>query len=176
MTGKNQKGFSIIELLVVVAIILIIAAIAIPNLLRSRMAANEASAVDSIRAINTAAASFNSTYSDGFPGTLAEMGTTGTAAASCKNAEFVDSLLTTGTKSGYIFTFGKGAQKVTTVPKGCTAGFSDGYTISAWPTTKGLTGQSSFCSDATGVIRKDPTGTHPAVAGGLCPTAMAGLQ
>ena len=65
--NKKQKGFSLIELLIVVAIILIIAAIAIPNLLRSRMAANEASAVGSIRTINTASVTFNTTYGDGFP-------------------------------------------------------------------------------------------------------------
>ena len=63
---KKQKGFSLIELLIVVAIILIIAAIAIPNLLRSRMAANEASAVGSLRTINTAQVTFNSTYGIGY--------------------------------------------------------------------------------------------------------------
>ena len=67
---KFERGFSLIELLIVVAIILIIAAIAIPNLLRSRMAANEASAVGSIRTMNTAAISYNSTYGNGFPGLL----------------------------------------------------------------------------------------------------------
>ena len=65
--NKKQKGFSLIELLIVVAIILIIAAIAIPNLLRSRMAANEASAVGSIRTMNTAAITYSSTYGNGFP-------------------------------------------------------------------------------------------------------------
>ncbi len=64
---KREAGFSLIELLIVVAIILIIAAIAIPNLLRARMAANEASAVGTIRTLNTAAVTFASTYGNGFP-------------------------------------------------------------------------------------------------------------
>src|SRR5271154_3348295 len=110
--NKKQKGFSLIELLIVVAIILIIAAIAIPNLLRSRMAANEASAVGSVRTINTAAITFNSPYGDGFPPSLAAIGTTGTAAVSCSNAELLDSVLTGGTKSGYTFTMGPGTTAV----------------------------------------------------------------
>src|SRR3984957_19160046 len=73
--NKKQKGFSLIELLIVVAIILIIAAIAIPNLLRSRMAANEASAVGSIRTMNTAAITYSSTYGNGFPPALSAIGT-----------------------------------------------------------------------------------------------------
>ncbi len=72
---KNQKGFSLIELLIVVAIILVISAIAIPSYLRSRMQANEASAVSSLRMINTAAITYSSTYGNvGYPTNLADMG------------------------------------------------------------------------------------------------------
>jgi len=175
---KREKGFSLIELLIVVAIILIIAAIAIPNLIRSRMAANEASAVGSIRTINTAAISYNSSYGNGFPSKLTEIGTTAGAALSCDNAEYLDVILTAGTKSGYTFGMGGGVTAVpaATKPAGCTtAGFIDGYTVTGVPANLGTSGQSSFCSDASGVIRKDPTGAAPAVAGGLCPVAMLPL-
>ena len=92
--SKREKGFSLIELLIVVAIILIIAAIAIPNLLRSRMAANEASAVGSIRTINTAEVTFESTYDDGYANVLPLLGGAAGVAATCNNAEIVDPVLT----------------------------------------------------------------------------------
>jgi prepilin-type N-terminal cleavage/methylation domain-containing protein len=111
---KNQKGFSLIELLIVVAIILIIAAIAIPNLLRARMAANESSAVASIRTINTGMVTYNSTYPNSFAPSLTALGGAAPAvgtAAPCNAANLIDQTLgqDPATKSGYVFTYVGGA-------------------------------------------------------------------
>jgi type II secretory pathway pseudopilin PulG len=93
-----------IELLIVVAIILIIAAIAFPNLLRSRMAANEASAVGSLRTINTACVTYSTNYPNiGYPATLAAMGPAASAAST--SADLMDNVLAGGTKSGYTFAY-----------------------------------------------------------------------
>jgi type IV pilus assembly protein PilA len=158
---KKQKGFSLIELLIVVAIILIIAAIAIPNLLRSRMAANEASAVGSIRTMNTAAITYNSTYGNGYPPSLAAVGTTTGSGVSCTNANLIDSVLTGGTKSGYTFALNHGATILTSASSSCSGGYgySDGYTVTATPITTGTTGQRGFCSDGSGVIRFNSAGS-----------------
>src|SRR3990170_6090337 len=87
--NKAQKGFSLIELLIVVAIILIIAAIAIPNLLRSRMAANEASAVGSLRTLNTASVQYSTTYGTGFPVAIGNLGPANPATSAA--ADLIDS-------------------------------------------------------------------------------------
>ncbi len=138
---RKQKGFSLIELLIVVAIILIIAAIAIPNLLRSRIAANEASAVGSIRTINTSEVTYASTYPNVGFALLAGLGGTG---GSVTGAGLLDSVLAGGVKSGYAFT-------VTT--SGATGtGPATQYTVSGDPQNS-QTGQRHFFSDQSGVIR-----------------------
>jgi len=144
---KKQKGFSLIELLIVVAIILIIAAIAIPNLLRSRMAANEASAVGSLRTINTSAVTYSSSYpANGYPATLPALGTT--LPATSASADLIDSVLASGTKSGYTFVFtGDG-----NLP-------STGYHVTGIPVTVGTSGQRGFYTDQSGVIRNNAAGT-----------------
>jgi type IV pilus assembly protein PilA len=148
---KKQKGFSLIELLIVVAIILIIAAIAIPNLLRSRMAANEASAVGSIRTINTSQVTFSSTYpAVGFAANLATLGGTAAlcaAGATSTNGCLLDEVLSAGQKSGYNFVVGGASGTVPNVT----------YTTNGNPINRGQTGQRSFFSDQSGVIRYNTT-------------------
>ena len=151
---QKQVGFSLIELLIVVAIILIIAAIAIPSYLRSRLLANEASTAESLRAINTAEVTYSTTYGTGFA-PLANLGGANPCVTSAATACILDSLLSSGTKSGYTIT--------TPTPGaiGTVATPNPNFSVGAVPIALGQTGQRSFCSDQTGVIRTDPTGAAP---------------
>ena len=148
--NKSSKGFSLIELLIVVAIILIIAAIAIPNLLRSRIAANQASAVGSCRTLNTAEITYSSTYNSGFSLSMAYLAPPATAGANPTStaAGLIDSVLALGAKSGYSFTYSPG-------PSDSTSRINT-YSINASPITSS-TGTNFYYTDQSGVIRQNST-------------------
>jgi|GraSoiStandDraft_48_1057284.scaffolds.fasta_scaffold277302_1 type IV pilus assembly protein PilA len=166
---RKQKGFSLIELLIVVAIILIIAAIAIPNLLRARIAANESSAVSSLRTINTGEV----TYSTGYPaiGYSAALGDLGPGAAGTvcpatgpvsTNACLIDSALSNATaaasaKSGYYFAYTPTAN----------AGINVTYVAANSPSAYNVTGVRNFCSNEDGVLHMNAgaSGSTPITAG-----------
>jgi type IV pilus assembly protein PilA len=159
----KQKGFSLIELLIVVAVLLIIAAFAIPNYMRSKMAANQASAVDSLRSMNTACVTYSTVYSQ-FPAALTNLGPVqpdnqgqgqGNGLAldppSATSADLIDATLAAGQKSGYTFVYTPGTG-------------NQSYTVTATPITAATTGQNMYFTDQSGVIRVDTSGAGATAA------------
>jgi type II secretory pathway pseudopilin PulG len=153
----------------IIPVTLIVAAIAIPNLLRARQAANEASAVGSLRAIAVAATAYSSTYGNGFPPSLEAMGGAGADDVNCNHAKLIDGRLASSRRNGYVFTYtveladGKQVALPTGADRsGCATPGGTGFTVAADPITRGTTGQRSFFIDETGVIRYDAQGTATA--------------
>jgi prepilin-type N-terminal cleavage/methylation domain-containing protein len=147
---RHEEGFSLIELLIVVAIILIIAAIAIPSLIRSRIAANQASAIESLRVIGTSEVTYAAIYGNGYSSTLPELGPVPPGAVPTASAAgLIDDLLANGAKSGYTFTYSPNLLDMT--------GRYNGYTILANPTQVGISGNNFYYEDETHVIRMNTT-------------------
>jgi type IV pilus assembly protein PilA len=144
---RRSKGFSLIELLIVVAIILIIAAIAVPSFLRSRIAANESAAVAAVRTLNAAQISYNSAYpSVGYANSLTALGGISCAPPSSTSACLIDTVLAGGQRSGYNFTL----TNVSGTPNST-------YNAIATPILWNYSGMRYFCSYADAVIRVSMT-------------------
>jgi type IV pilus assembly protein PilA len=154
---RREAGFSLIELLIVVAIILIIAALAIPNFMQAKMQANQGSAASTVRTINTAAAQYSASWNNGFPPSLTALGSVG-ASPTCNNAMVLDATLTNAPNqhSGYTFSYTGQGPTIPNPPAGCGPGYSS-YLITAMPNNV-YTGTESFCSDELMVLHYSSTG------------------
>jgi type IV pilus assembly protein PilA len=162
---RKQKGFSLIELLIVVAIILIIAAIAIPNLMRARIAANESSAASQLRTLNTGEVSYVTAYPAQGYGTLAQLGGPAPCGPPAVGAAcLIDNSLATNYagkgKSGYNFA-------IAVINAGQ-------YVATSTPINIGSTGVNSFCSVEDGVVRKDGAGALDATEAACGPLPALG--
>jgi type IV pilus assembly protein PilA len=160
---RPVAGFSLIELLIVVAIILIIAAIAIPNLLRARMAANEAASAETIRTFTTASVIYFTTWGNGYPPNMAVLGGTGSL-ATCNQSNLMDPVVITAPnqKSGYTFAFSSQGTTVSPTPADCSTPGATGFLVVGAPIIEYVTGTRSFCADEAGTLHYDVNGTTPA--------------
>lgn len=148
---RRDAGFSLIELLIVVAVILIIGAIAIPKLLRSRIAANEAAAVSALRVVGSMNVRYLITYQVGFSQDLKSLGPPPAGSQpSALNADLIDSVLASGIKNGYTFVY------VPLDPGG--TGSPTGYTLNANPVSPGQTGERYFYLDHANTVRVSLSG------------------
>ena len=144
-----------------IPIMLIVAVIAIPNLLRARMAENQASAVGSLRQIDLASVAYSDRYRNGFPPAIEAL--TGIGEQNCDHAGLIDEELASGTRRGYVFTYtpmaGTDPKAAPKAPaSGCSVAGAGGFAVTADPVTRGTTGQTSYYVDETGVIRYDTNG------------------
>jgi len=147
MSRNPRRGFSLIELLIVIAIILIIVTVALPKLNKARMYAQETAALKAIQTLNTAQVQYNSTFGR-FAQSLTELGPPASGNSNASAADLISGDLAAGEKQGYKFTM---------------AGTPTGYTISAVPSAFGSTGSRTFYSDQSLVVREN-YGQEPATA------------
>lgn len=165
MKNRKQKGFSLIELLVVVAIILIITAIAIPSFLKAKATASETSTVGTIKAVATANAIYSNQFNM-FAGTLGALGGTPGATSTCAAFQSLDNNLTTslaaGTFKGWTFTYSATGTAITPGSGPCNGVVGNpGFVVSAVP-LNAASGARSFCIDEANTIHYDPALSAPA--------------